>query len=193
MCEILVLVKCCKRCLAFSVINNLRHLRHQRWVLLESETRTRVATRIAILRLATCLRRACIDLRLDECRMGLAWLRESRASIYRTSCSAAQNKMQSKTVDFAPAHEIRSAYIHRFQRYDWDGTRFKWVTWPDYAPLKVILSSMGYGHAMYQIWRLSLQPLWRYERRYEMWKKGWFGIVRITRSHWKYHHSILRI
>jgi len=34
------------------------------WVL-ESETRTRVATRVAILGLATCLRLACNDLRLD--------------------------------------------------------------------------------------------------------------------------------
>ena len=38
----------------------------------------------------------------------------------------------------------------------------------------------------YQIWSLYLHSLRRYERRYEMSKMVWFGVVRVTQGHWKY-------
>jgi len=35
--------------------------------------------------------------------------------------------------------------------------------------------------------------LQRYERRLKMSKMWWFGVLRVTQGHWKWHHLIQRM
>ena len=75
-----------------------------------------------------------------------------------------------------------------FQRCGWCPPKLKWFTWLDHAPFRDSLPSRAstcYDQPVYQIWCLYLYPILRYERRYKIAKMVWFGVVRVTQSHWK--------
>jgi len=65
-----------------------------------------------------------------------------------------------------------------FHRYGWYPPKFKWFTWPNHASLWMVChpraSTLRRLTPTRQIWSLYLHSLRRYERRYQMWKMGWF-------------------
>ena len=71
--------------------------------------------------------------------------------------------------------------LQPFWRYGWCPSKFNWFTWPDHAPFRGSLSSMGW-HLLQSTYLPNLtslsQPTTTTRKAIQIAKMGWFGVVR---------------